>query len=123
MESNQQVPLLLLAKREDEEKRRRLVCGCGGGGGFSGELRKVSVMALPMVVVTVSQFLPQVVSTMMAGHLGELSLSGAAIATSFADVTGFSVLAATVGGGRGSSTLGEGGRRPGSVAGVRGKKG
>lgn len=84
MEAYQQVPLLV-PKRS--EKIRKL-----WGGGFWRELKKVSVMALPMVVVTVSQFLPQVISTMMAGHLGELSLSGAAIATSFADVTGFSVL-------------------------------
>ncbi|KAH7533921.1 hypothetical protein FEM48_Zijuj04G0182700 [Ziziphus jujuba var. spinosa] len=56
------------------------------------ELRKLCQMGVPMVVVTVSQFLLQVVSLMMAGHLGEISLSGVAIATSFADVTGFSVL-------------------------------
>jgi hypothetical protein len=29
---------------------------------------------------------------MFAGHLGELSLSGASVASSFANVTGFSVL-------------------------------
>jgi hypothetical protein len=33
---------------------------------------------------------------MFAGHLGELSLSGASIAASFANVTGFSVLVRTV---------------------------
>ncbi|KAG5528037.1 hypothetical protein RHGRI_028839 [Rhododendron griersonianum] len=45
-----------------------------------------------MVVVTVSQYLLQVVSMSMAGHLGEISLSSAAIATSFTNVTGFSFL-------------------------------
>ncbi|KAL5573128.1 hypothetical protein UlMin_022725 [Ulmus minor] len=79
--------LLPAAKRE-----KKIWWEVGSGGRFMEELKKVSFMALPMVVVTVSQFLPQVVSIMMAGHLGELSLSGAAIATSFADVTGFSLL-------------------------------
>ncbi|CAI0450941.1 unnamed protein product [Linum tenue] len=49
-------------------------------------------MAAPMVVVSVSQYLVQVVSLMMSGHLGELSLSGVAIATSFTNVTGFALL-------------------------------
>ena len=50
-------------------------------------------MAAPMVAVTVSQYLLQVVSLMMVGHLGALvSFSGVAIAMSFAEVTGFSVL-------------------------------
>lgn len=62
------------------------------GGAFLQELKSVSSMAIPMVIVSVSQFLVQVVSMMMAGHLGELSLSGASIATSFADVTGFILL-------------------------------
>ncbi|KAI9159752.1 hypothetical protein LWI28_001601 [Acer negundo] len=42
-----------------------------------------------MVAVSVSNYLLQVVSMMMVGHLGELSLSGVAIATSFTNVTGF----------------------------------
>ncbi|KAK3036530.1 hypothetical protein RJ639_030971, partial [Escallonia herrerae] len=60
--------------------------------GFVGELKKVSHIAMPMVVVTVSQNLVRVASMMMVGHLGELSLSGAAIATSLTNVTGFSLL-------------------------------
>ena len=63
-----------------------------GSGAFLQQLKKLSSMAAPMVVVTVSQFLLQVVSLMMVGHLGELSLSGVALGTSFADVTGFSLL-------------------------------
>ncbi|XP_061337363.1 protein DETOXIFICATION 8-like isoform X2 [Gastrolobium bilobum] len=60
---------------------------------FCQELKRVSSMAAPMVAVTVSQYLLQVVSLMMVGHLGILvSFSGVAIATSFAEVTGFSVL-------------------------------
>ncbi|XLT60483.1 hypothetical protein HN873_053087 [Arachis hypogaea] len=60
---------------------------------FLKELKRVSSMAAPMVAVTVSQYLLQVVSLMMVGHLGVLvSFSGVAIASSFAEVTGFSVL-------------------------------
>ncbi|WOH10282.1 hypothetical protein DCAR_0729749 [Daucus carota subsp. sativus] len=56
------------------------------------EAKKVSYIALPMVVTTVSQYMVRVISMMMIGHLGELSLSGAAIATSLTNVTGFSLL-------------------------------
>ncbi|CAI0451472.1 unnamed protein product [Linum tenue] len=56
------------------------------------QLKKVTQMAAPMVVVSVSQYLVQVVSLMMSGHVDELSLSGVAIATSFTNVTGFAVL-------------------------------
>ncbi|WVZ13403.1 hypothetical protein V8G54_010969 [Vigna mungo] len=57
---------------------------------FCQELKRISSMAAPMVAVTVSQYLLQVVSLMMVGHLGVLvSFSGVAIATSFAEVTGF----------------------------------
>ncbi|KAL9324631.1 hypothetical protein ACSQ67_009488 [Phaseolus vulgaris] len=60
---------------------------------FCQELKTISSMAAPMVAVTVSQYLLQVVSLMMVGHLGVLvSFSGVAIAISFAEVTGFSVL-------------------------------
>ncbi|XP_017980900.1 PREDICTED: protein DETOXIFICATION 14 [Theobroma cacao] len=56
------------------------------------ELKKIGCIAAPMVAVTVLQHLLQVVSIMMVGHLGELSLSGVSIATSFTIVTGFCFL-------------------------------
>ncbi|OMO55634.1 Multi antimicrobial extrusion protein [Corchorus capsularis] len=56
------------------------------------EVKKVILIAAPMAVVTVSRYLLQLVAVMMAGHLGELPLSGVALASSFANVTGFSVL-------------------------------
>ncbi|KAI5591461.1 hypothetical protein BDE02_04G081600 [Populus trichocarpa] len=65
---------------------------------FVEELKKVTYIAAPMVVVTVSLHLLQVVSLMMAGHLGELSLSGVSIGGSFAGVTGFSLLFGLAGG-------------------------
>ncbi|CAH2065738.1 unnamed protein product [Thlaspi arvense] len=55
-------------------------------------MKKVSSMAAPMVAVAVSQYLLQVISIVMAGHLDELSLSAVAIATSLTNVTGFSLL-------------------------------
>ena len=61
-----------------------------------GEMKKVSYIAMPMVVTTVSQYMLRVISMMMIGHLGELSLSGASIATSLTNVTGFSLLVYTL---------------------------
>lgn len=57
---------------------------------FKEELKKVSSIAGPMVAVSVMQYLLQVVSVMMVGHLGKLALSSIAIATSLTNVTGFS---------------------------------
>ncbi|GLT28867.1 hypothetical protein SLA2020_037710 [Shorea laevis] len=59
---------------------------------FLEELKNLSYMAGPMVAVSFSLYVLQVVSMMMVGHLGELSLSGVAIATSITNVTGFSLL-------------------------------
>lgn len=72
-------------------KREESVCVTKWGG-FGQELKRVSYMAAPMVVVTVSQYLLRVVALMMVGHQGELSLSSVAIATCFTNVTGFSLL-------------------------------
>ncbi|KAB5516662.1 hypothetical protein DKX38_027310 [Salix brachista] len=68
---------------------------------FEEELRRVSCLAAPMMVVSVTLYLLQVVSVIMAGHLSELSLSGVSMATSFTNVTGFSLL---VNSGHASST-------------------
>lgn len=59
---------------------------------FMAELKKVGVIAAPMVVTTVLQYLLQVVSVIMVGHLNPLSLASVAIATSLTNVSGFSVL-------------------------------
>ncbi|XP_059640298.1 protein DETOXIFICATION 14-like [Cornus florida] len=61
-------------------------------GVFVEELKKLSKIAAPMVAVTVSQYLLQVVPVMMVGHLGELALSSVAIGSSLSSVTGFSLL-------------------------------
>nr|CAD1842706.1 unnamed protein product [Ananas comosus var. bracteatus] len=49
-------------------------------------------LAAPLIAVSLLQYLLQVISVMVVGHLGELALSGASVAASFANVTGFSVL-------------------------------
>ncbi|PIN20704.1 hypothetical protein CDL12_06600 [Handroanthus impetiginosus] len=56
------------------------------------ELKKVSYLAAPMLTTEVLQYLLQVVSVMMVGHLGQTTLPGVAIATSLTNVTGFSLL-------------------------------
>ncbi|GMI68999.1 hypothetical protein like AT2G04050 [Hibiscus trionum] len=60
--------------------------------GFTEELKAVSYMAVPMVAVSVSQYLLQVISVIIVGHLGQLPLSGIALGFSFANVTGFSFI-------------------------------
>ncbi|XP_029126496.1 protein DETOXIFICATION 12 [Cajanus cajan] len=59
---------------------------------YNEEMRRICHIAGPMVAVVASQYLLQVVSTMIVGHVGELYLSSAALAISLAGVTGFSLL-------------------------------
>ncbi|KAI8534485.1 hypothetical protein RHMOL_Rhmol10G0093500 [Rhododendron molle] len=76
----------LLLKNED----RKLVLIAPEA--FVEELKKVTAIAAPMVVVTMSQYLLRVAPMIMVGHISELSLSSVAIATSLTNVTGYSVL-------------------------------
>ncbi|WCJ33245.1 MATE efflux family protein [Euphorbia peplus] len=61
-------------------------------GDFGEEVWKLGKIATPMVAVVLSQYLLQVISMMMVGHLDQLALSSTAIAISLSSVTGFSVL-------------------------------
>nr|QJD20792.1 multidrug and toxic compound extrusion 2 [Datisca glomerata] len=56
------------------------------------EVRKQVWLAGPLITVSLLQYSLQAISVMFVGHLGELPLSGASMATSFATVTGFSLL-------------------------------
>ncbi|KAI3730622.1 hypothetical protein L1987_61794 [Smallanthus sonchifolius] len=56
------------------------------------EMKRLGYVAGPMVAVTLSQYLLQVTSIMMVGHLGELALSSTSIANSLSGVTGFSLI-------------------------------
>ncbi|KAJ6839701.1 protein DETOXIFICATION 12-like isoform X2 [Iris pallida] len=79
--------VVVLEERESDSRRERVwIMEVKEEGGRLGYL------AGPMVAVTLSQYLLQVISSMMVGHLGELSLSSSAIATSLTGVTGFSLL-------------------------------
>ncbi|XP_075522319.1 LOW QUALITY PROTEIN: protein DETOXIFICATION 14-like [Primulina tabacum] len=82
--------LLLLDGKEETRERSR--SDASFGGVLIEEMKKLGYLAGPMVAVTLSQYLLQVVSIMMAGHLGELSLSSTAMAFSLAGVTGFSLM-------------------------------
>ncbi|OVA11560.1 Multi antimicrobial extrusion protein [Macleaya cordata] len=87
---------LLRKVEEEERKREELVLQIKGRwwrvDGVWEELKKLGYLAGPMVAVTLSQYLLQVISMMMVGHLGQLSLSSTAIATSLTGVAGFSLL-------------------------------
>ncbi|XP_076943502.1 protein DETOXIFICATION 16-like [Bidens hawaiensis] len=60
-------------------------------GGVFKEVKKQLWLAGPLICVALLQYSLQLVSIMFVGHLGELSLSGASMATSFASVTAFSL--------------------------------
>ncbi|WCJ42192.1 MATE efflux family protein [Euphorbia peplus] len=56
------------------------------------EVKKQLWLAGPLFVVGLLNFSIQIISLMFVGHLGELPLSGASMATSFASLTGFNLL-------------------------------
>ena len=60
------------------------------------EAKKQLGLAGPLIVVSILQNSIQLISVMFNGHLGELPLSSASLATSFASVTGFSVLVSEI---------------------------
>ncbi|XP_010476594.1 PREDICTED: protein DETOXIFICATION 12-like isoform X2 [Camelina sativa] len=61
-------------------------------GSFVVELKRLICFAAPMAAVVTAQFMLQIISMMMVGHLGNLSLAGASLASSFCNVTGFSLI-------------------------------
>ncbi|KAI5004536.1 hypothetical protein ZWY2020_031779 [Hordeum vulgare] len=83
---------------------RKLSDRCSGGAGrgckeprgeslaVGDEVRRQLWLAGPLVVGSLMQNLIQTISVMFVGHLGELPLAGASMATSFATVTGISLL-------------------------------
>ncbi|PUZ51799.1 hypothetical protein GQ55_6G218900 [Panicum hallii var. hallii] len=56
------------------------------------EVKRQLHLAGPLVPGYLLQYVVQLMSLMFVGHLGELELAGASVATSFATVTGFSLL-------------------------------
>uniref|UniRef100_M8BRR5 Protein DETOXIFICATION n=1 Tax=Aegilops tauschii TaxID=37682 RepID=M8BRR5_AEGTA len=59
----------------------------------ASEAKRLLRLAGPLVASGLLQCALQLVSVMFVGHLGELHLAGASLATSLANVTGFSLLA------------------------------
>ncbi|KAF8692061.1 hypothetical protein HU200_039923 [Digitaria exilis] len=57
------------------------------------EAKRLLRLAGPLVASCILQNVVQLVSVMFVGHLGELPLAGASLASSLANVTGFSLLA------------------------------
>lgn len=82
---NLEWPLIVETEKEECKKRRR-------SDEIFAEVKKLLVLAGPLMSVNFSLFALQVISVMFVGHLGELALSGASMATSFASVTGLSLL-------------------------------
>lgn len=56
------------------------------------EVKKQLWLAGPLISVSLLQQCLEVISLMFVGHLGELPLSGASMATSFASASGFCVM-------------------------------
>ncbi|KAM0827318.1 hypothetical protein ACQ4PT_068275 [Festuca glaucescens] len=64
----------------------------GGENAAAAEVKRLVWLAGPLVASGIFQCALQLVSVMFVGHLGELPLAGASLATSLANVTGFSLL-------------------------------
>ncbi|GAB2223939.1 hypothetical protein Droror1_Dr00004684 [Drosera rotundifolia] len=60
--------------------------------GFIEEAKQQMKLAGPLIAVSILQYCLQIISIMFVGHLGELPFSSASLGTSFASVSGFSVL-------------------------------
>uniref|UniRef100_A0A0E0EWV0 Protein DETOXIFICATION n=1 Tax=Oryza meridionalis TaxID=40149 RepID=A0A0E0EWV0_9ORYZ len=66
--------------------------GDGRGRLASAEAKRLLRLAGPIVASCILQCVVNMVSVMFVGHLGELPLAGASLATSLANVTGYSLL-------------------------------
>ncbi|KAK3164453.1 hypothetical protein QOZ80_1AG0018770 [Eleusine coracana subsp. coracana] len=89
--SESEVPLLLplplpLAKESNQREDG------GWWGEATAEAGRLAALAAPMIAVALLQLMMQLISTIMVGHLGEVPLAGAAIASSLTNVAGLSVL-------------------------------
>lgn len=60
--------------------------------GFAKEVRKQLRLAGPLISAGILQYSLQLISLMFVGHISELALSGASLATSFATLTSFTLL-------------------------------
>ncbi|KAG2650323.1 hypothetical protein PVAP13_1NG158400 [Panicum virgatum] len=80
-----EAPLLTLTGTEKKQ-------GEGLESRVWSEVKKQLYLAGPLVAGQLLQNIVQMISIMFVGHLGKLPLAGASVASSFATVTGFSLL-------------------------------
>ncbi|GAA0145840.1 transporter [Lithospermum erythrorhizon] len=88
MEAGGNIDQSLLPRQENDNNSQHIF----SWEGIGDEMKKLGYIAGPMVAVTISQYLLQIISVMMVGHLDELALSSTAVAVSIANVSGFSIL-------------------------------
>ncbi|XP_057524190.1 protein DETOXIFICATION 12-like isoform X1 [Amaranthus tricolor] len=81
----------LLVKKEEEEQGLKWK-------EIREEMNRMCKIAGPMIAVMMSQYMIQVVTLMMVGHLGNLYLASTSLAVSLAAVTGFSLMVGMSGG-------------------------
>ncbi|GJZ89362.1 histidinol dehydrogenase, chloroplastic isoform X1 [Tanacetum coccineum] len=91
MKETKQVQDPLIQRQYDENLYGQEVDG-GLRTQVIDEVKKQIGLAGPLIAVSLLQYCLEVISIMFVGHLGELPLSSASMATSFASFTGFSVL-------------------------------
>ncbi|RID51914.1 hypothetical protein BRARA_H02547 [Brassica rapa] len=84
-ESSTKDSLLLRVDRDD-----KVTCMDIQDGSFTEELKRLIYFAAPMAAVVIAQFTLQIISMVMVGHLGNLALASASLASSFCNVTGYS---------------------------------
>ncbi|XP_049359854.1 protein DETOXIFICATION 16-like [Solanum verrucosum] len=77
-------PLIRETVKEEESKNKK--------NEILEEMKRLLILAGPLMTVNFLIYCLQVISIMFVGHLGELALSGASMATSFASVTGLSLM-------------------------------
>ncbi|CAK8534220.1 unnamed protein product [Lathyrus sativus] len=82
--SSLQSPLIQNSKQDVIKQRER--------ANVVEEVIKVLWLAGPLVFVSLLNYSLQVIAIMFVGHVGELPLAGASVATSFATATGFNVM-------------------------------
>ncbi|CAI0394007.1 unnamed protein product [Linum tenue] len=85
--SDLQAPLIVLSSTEQSSRQSRF-----SRDEILEEVKKQLWLAGPLISVNFFTYLLQVISVMFVGHLGELPLAGASMATSFASVTAISLL-------------------------------
>lgn len=82
--SSLQSPLIQNSKQDVTKQRER--------ANVVEEVIKVLWLAGPLIFVSLLNYSLQVIAIMFVGHVGELPLAGASMATSFATATGFNVM-------------------------------